>query len=247
MPRDHAEVTLADGRSMTGTVRARDPHNDLALLAVEAGDLPEIQVGDARSLRPGALVLAVGHPFGVRGALTIGVVHRPLPAGGWQFGANGRRELVQADLLLGPGNSGGPLTDARGQVVGINAMVHDGLALAVPSHLVARLVEHPHGPPVLGVTVHEVALPPLQAEAAAPRGGVPESAILVVEVEPGSAAAEAGVLVGDVMLALDGQPLSGAPSLPAALASYRHGGARLTLLRGTTSHEVIVHPRPRAG
>jgi serine protease Do len=245
VPRDRAQVTLADGRTLAGVVQARDPRNDLAVLSVEAHDLPAVTVGDPHALRTGELVLAVGHPFGVRGALTIGVVHQPLPAHGWQYGANGRRELVQADVLLGPGNSGGPLTDARGRVVGINAMVYGGLALAVPSHLAARLVDQPEGPPVLGVSVREVSLPPAQAARAGELDLAPDAAVLVLEVEAGSAADQAGILVGDVLLTLDGWPLAGVEALPAALAAHGPGEAWLRLLRGTTIRDFVVHPRSR--
>ena len=244
--RDQAQVTLADGRTLAGTVRARDPHNDLAVLSVDAHDLPAVTVGDARALRVGELVLAVGHPYGVRGALTIGVVHQALSPRGFQFGRDGRRELVQADVPLGPGNSGGPLTDARGRVVGINAMVNGGLALAVPSHLAAQLVELPDGPPVLGVSVREVALVPAQAVRAAERGPAPNPAVLVLDVERGSAAERAGVLVGDVLLMLNGRPLAGVEALPQALAAHGHGEAHLTLLRGLAIHDVMVRPRPRS-
>jgi serine protease Do len=85
----------------------------------------------------GEFVVAVGHPFGVRGAVSAGVVGSISVTGD---GPEAMRELIRADVLLGPGNSGGPLADARGRVVGINAMVAGGLALAVPSHLVERLI-----------------------------------------------------------------------------------------------------------
>jgi serine protease Do len=245
VPRDRAEVTLATGQTLAGTVTARDRHNDLAVVAVEAHDLPAVAIGDARALRPGELVLAIGHPFGVRSALTIGVVHEAAPSGGLRFGPDSRRDLVQADVLLGPGNSGGPLTDARGTVVGINAMVHGGLALAVPSHLAERLVESPEGPPRLGVGVREVTLPPLQAALASQAGASAESAVLVLEVEPDGAAARAGVHLGDILLAIDGHPLADLPSLPEALAAQHDGEARLTLLRGTDVIATTAQPRRR--
>jgi serine protease Do len=134
VPGDRADVLLADTRRLLARVAARDPVNDLALLRVEAGGLPAVEVAAARAVRPGELVLAVGHPFGLRNAVTVGLV----------IGRTTRehgRAVIQADVLLGPGNSGGPLANARGQVIGINAMVAGGLALAVPSHLVERLVE----------------------------------------------------------------------------------------------------------
>jgi len=141
VPRDRVEVRLLDGRAFPATVVGRDPSNDLAVLTLGAGGqgerlLPSGTIGDARELRVGELVLALGHPFGLRHALTIGVVS----AGLTPAGTRGGREMVRADVLLGPGNSGGPLLDSRGRVVGINSMVVGGLALAVPSHLADRLV-----------------------------------------------------------------------------------------------------------
>ena len=137
VPHDRAEVILADGRRLTATVVARDPGNDLALLEVAAQDLPAAAIGDASRLQGGELVIAIGHPFGMRGAVTLGVVSAAMPTRPVPLPV---RDLIRADVLLGPGNSGGPLADARGRVVGINAMVVGGMALAVPSHLVERLV-----------------------------------------------------------------------------------------------------------
>jgi serine protease Do len=145
VPGDRAEVRLADGRVFPAEVVARDPGNDLAVLRVPASDLPAAVIGDARGLRVGELVLAVGHPFGLRGAVSVGVVSEALPQG-----TGPSRELVRADVLLGPGNSGGPLTDGLGRVVGINAMVNGGLALAVPSHLVERLLARARAAPAQG-------------------------------------------------------------------------------------------------
>ena len=137
VPGDRAEVVLSDGRRLPAVVVGRDPRNDLAVLEVAAGGLPAVTVGDAAGLRCGELVVAVGHPFGIRGAVTLGVVSAALPPRPVPLPV---RELIRADVLLGPGNSGGPLADARGRVVGINAMVAGGLALAVPARLVERLL-----------------------------------------------------------------------------------------------------------
>ena len=232
---DHAEVTLADGRTLAAVVVARDPRNDLAQLKVAASALPAATIGDARKLRVGELVLAVGHPFGMRGAVTVGV----LSAAPAHTGPGPARELVRADILLGPGNSGGPLTDARGRVVGVNAMVAGGLALAVPSHLVERLVADRPERPRLGIDAREVELAPALATRAPVSSG---RAALVTGVAAGGAAERAGLLIGDVLLAVDGQPLEGTDGLLNALDAHSGGPIRLGLLRGGVPREVVVLP-----
>jgi len=123
-------VHFADGRTKEGRVVRTDESRDLALIEVAgAGDDVEGAVpADAARLRPGEVVLALGHPFGMSGALAIGVVH-----------ASGER-WIHADLRLAPGFSGGPLADAAGRVVGINAMVAHGLGLAVPAAAVEEFL-----------------------------------------------------------------------------------------------------------
>ena len=288
--RGRSRVRLADGRTFDAEVTAFDQRNDLAVLTVPATDLPAAAIGDARALRPGNLVIAVGHPYGVRNAVTVGVVNAALPgaprpggaggAGGAESGpaapegagtagdsgaggdpgpARGTsapgdgarqrnrlwrwaqgRELVLADVLLNPGNSGGPLADARGRVVGINAMVAQGLALAVPSYLVDRLLTRHGEPPRLGVGVQDVLLPP----ALAARAGVdPGEAPMLTEILAGGPAAHAGLQIGDVLVAVDGVALDGSGSLLNALEAHGDAGGRplaLTLIRGGEARDVLV-------
>ncbi len=129
-----AEVELPDGRVLAARVLARDPRRDLALLALPAEDLEPALHADARGLRPGELVVALGHPLGVSYAAALGVVHRAPTE------AMGPAGWLHADIRLAPGNSGGPLADTAGRVVGINAMIVGGLGIAVPSHLVEGFV-----------------------------------------------------------------------------------------------------------
>ena len=134
VPHERAEIRLTDGRAALGQVVARDLKNDLAVISIGLGNLP---VAEARTtpVRPGELVLAIGHPFGVRYAVALGIVSA---AHAVVEGLD--RPLIRADVAIGPGNSGGPLVDAAGRVVGINAMIGGGLALAVPSRLAEGLV-----------------------------------------------------------------------------------------------------------
>jgi serine protease Do len=126
---------LADRRRLPAALVEWDRQLDLALLRVDASGLSPAVVGDSDRLRPGELVLAVGHPFGLAGVVASGIVHAA-PAPERRAGAG----WIQAHLRLAPGNSGGPMADAAGRVVGINAMIAGGLALAVPSRLVQTFV-----------------------------------------------------------------------------------------------------------
>lgn len=128
-------VELTDGRAFDAEVTRVDARRDLAALRIDALHLPAAPRGDPGALRPGQLVVALGHPWGVRNSLAVGVVH----ASSRVSGREGR--WVRADVRLAPGNSGGPLADAWGRVVGINAMVVRGLAYAVPSDDVERFAD----------------------------------------------------------------------------------------------------------
>ncbi|HYZ15573.1 MAG TPA: trypsin-like peptidase domain-containing protein [Candidatus Acidoferrum sp.] len=193
--RAQAEVVLGDGRRFAARLERRDAQRDLALLRIEAGGLVPAEVRDPADLRVGEVLVAVGHPLGVPNALTMGIVHAPL--------GEGRRRFVQADLRLAPGNSGGPLADASGRVVGINSMViAGGLALAVPADEVRRFLgPAPAEPARLGVLLAPGRL----------RNG--REVLVVVEVEPRSRAERAGIRIGDALLARDAERLRYADAL----------------------------------
>jgi S1-C subfamily serine protease len=136
--RGRADIETWDGRHLHGTVLARDPGNDLAAIQVEDTSLPAAAIGDSRAVRVGQLIVAIGHPLGVRGTATLGfvsAVDRVIQNGG------NRRDIIHADVELLPGNSGGPLADIAGRVIGIASMiVSPGIAIAVPSHVVGEFV-----------------------------------------------------------------------------------------------------------
>jgi serine protease Do len=127
------EIELWDGRVFEGLVRWRDPHRDLALLAIPATGLPVAVPGDVRMIQPGEIVLALGHPFGLVNALSLGVIH------GLATGP-GRNRWIRADIRLAPGNSGGPLANVAGEVIGLNTLVAGGLAHAIPVSVVQRFL-----------------------------------------------------------------------------------------------------------
>ncbi|HYS15970.1 MAG TPA: trypsin-like peptidase domain-containing protein [Candidatus Binatia bacterium] len=132
--RPQVTLRLIDGRSLEGHLVARDADADLALLSVPGTGIPAATLAGPDEVRIGSFVVAVGHPLGVRGALTAGIVCAigPIVPGG--------RSWIQADLRLAPGNSGGPLADAGGYLVGLNARAAGPLALAVPTGQLTRFV-----------------------------------------------------------------------------------------------------------
>jgi serine protease Do len=266
-------LQLADQRAVQGSLIAVDPEHDLAALRVRASALQPAQIGDSTKLRVGELVLAVGHPFGRVGALTVGVVAARAPADpalrlepvepardalkhqaaeGNTPSERERRQgidFIQADIRLYPGNSGGPLADAHGRVVGVNAMVGGGLAFAVPSRVVEQFlaeVGQATSPVYLGV---QVLTAPLPAALRQRLNIQQEMAALVVEVEAGSPAEAAGVLVGDVVLAVQGQVVQDVRHLSRLLRRAKASssqGLTLSLLRGGERLELSLLPAIRA-
>jgi serine protease Do len=214
-----ARVKLWDGRSFEAQVLARDPRRDLASLRIAAGDLPAAAAGDSSALRVGELVMAVGNPLGFVGALSTGVVHAL------------SRRWVHADVRLAPGNSGGPLADARGRVIGINTMIANGVALAVPANSVVRLLREGTEGIGLGVVVRPV-----------PAG------ILVLEVEPGSPAAHSSLMTGDLLIGANDRRFRSLEDLAEAIEGSAGGVLRLEFLRGDRSlkREAHVHLHARA-
>lgn len=217
-------VLLSDGRSFEASVSARNPALDLALLQIDAAGLPAVRRGDSTGLRVGELVVAIGHPWGQPDVVTVGIVS----GSGEVPVQDGRRtaQYIRSDVRLAPGNSGGPLLDARGAVVGINAMIFGGdLSVAIPIHVAEAWLRAglPRPRVRFGVQVQPAALPEAarQGELAARGRG-----LLVAGVIAESPAERAGLLIGDLLLAADGAPLEDVAALQAALAQ---AGDRLAL------------------
>lgn len=235
--RGRIEVVLTDDRSFDAKIVASNRRLDLAMLrlrGVPEESLSTLPVGDSDTLRVGELVFAVGHPWGKRGAVTIGVVSGLGSVGG----PFGRMRYVQTDAYLAPDNSGGPLVNARGEVIGANAMVSDGMALAIPSNTIGAWATGGIGAtrsPRLGVRVQEAALPvDLQ------RAAGQESGLVIAGIKPGSPADRAGLLVGDVLLGVAKETIRDAASLRDALARNADAGSpiRLRVMRGGEMREA---------
>ena len=195
-------VHLADGRELPGEVVGGDAVTDVALVRVEASDLPAARPGSSESLRVGQFVLAVGNALGLPGGPTVsaGVVSalgRPLPGSDFIF-----EGLVQTDAAINPGNSGGPLVDLSGSVIGINAAMvpfAQGVGFAIPFHAVARIADELRQKgrvvrPWIGVQVADLGPELARQYALEPRSG-----LLVAEVVPRSPAHRAGLRAGDVV------------------------------------------------
>jgi serine protease Do len=234
-PGTGAQVELWDGRSFAATVRLSDPEHDLAILDISATGLPAIRVGDSDRLRVGELVFAVGNPLGLSGAVNTGIITATPRSGA--MGQDGRG-MVQADVSLAPGNSGGLLATAGGAVVGINSMVREpGLALAVPVNRVTELLGRPAGTHAyLGVTVLETPLPSAWHAASGTPAG-----LLVTAVEAGSPAAVAGIILGDVLVSLNGRRLDSTDSIAWALTEIGPGSeVRVSIMRGGSVGSLTV-------
>lgn len=188
-------VVLRDGRELDARVVKRNGDLDLAVLRIEGapGDLPTLPVGDSDALRVGELVYAIGHPWGRLGTVTAGIVS------GLGVAVGPGVSYVQSDVSLAPGNSGGPLLNARGEVVGINAMISGRLALSIPSNAASAWLAGAKRRR-LGVRVLPVGIP------ASLRGAdpeMPETGLMIAALEAGGPAEKAGLLVGDVLLGAD--------------------------------------------
>ncbi|HTB95186.1 MAG TPA: trypsin-like peptidase domain-containing protein [Candidatus Sulfotelmatobacter sp.] len=228
-----ARISLWDGREFQAEVAARDARRDLAALRISATQLSSATSRDSSDVRAGEIALAVGNPFGFLGALTTGIVHAVGPLRGL-----GSRNWVQSDVRLAPGNSGGPLADAQGRVIGINSMIAGSLALAIPSNDVRRFLQGQSGRNWLGVTLTPVRLPLASSQ---------EIGLLIIGIEPSGPASLASLLPGDILLGSEKQPFRSADDLADALDENPAGVLHLAFLRGdyTRVRKVSVQLRAR--
>ncbi|MBK9081749.1 MAG: trypsin-like peptidase domain-containing protein [Rhizobiales bacterium] len=246
------EATLLDGRTLTARVLGDDPDTDLALLRVdEAATLPFAPLGDSSVLKRGQIAVAIGNPLGFDATVTAGVVSA---LGRSLRSRNGRmiEDVIQTDAALNPGNSGGPLVNARGEVIGINTAIIQGaqgicfaVAANTASFVLGEIVRHGRvRRAYVGVGAAVATLP---RRIALRLGLAQATGALVTAVERGSPADEAGVLTGDIVIALDGREVTSAGDLVRKLdASLIGRTAPLDVLRRSEVRRFWIGPKERA-
>jgi S1-C subfamily serine protease len=246
------KVTTVDGRSLTARVVGDDPDTDLALVRVDAPvTLPAATLGNSKLLKRGQLVIAIGNPLGFESTVTTGVVS----ALGRSLRARSGRlidDVIQTDAALNPGNSGGPLVSSHGEVVGINTAVimgAQGICFAVAantaSFVLGELVRHGRvRRAYIGIAAQQFTLSRRRRHAA---GLTQESAVMIATVEPGSPAERAGLVAGDIILALDGTAVTGADDLIRTLTGEKIGRTiEVETLHNGSRRVLSLVPQERA-
>lgn len=243
------DVKLTDRREFKAKVVGADPRTDIALIKIDAKDLPTLRIGDPSNVRVGQWVVAMGSPFGFENTVTAGIVSaksRSLPDSGYV-------PFIQTDVAVNPGNSGGPLFDLNGEVIGVNSQIYSqtggymGLSFAIPidvaMHVEDQLQHYgkvTHGR--LGVTIQQV-----NQNLAESFGLKKPEGALVSAVEDGSPAARAGIKAGDIILAFDSKAIDQSSTLPLVVGEMKPGQiatARIWRDGGERTVKVTVGAAP---
>ncbi|MEA5617648.1 HhoA/HhoB/HtrA family serine endopeptidase [Cronbergia sp. UHCC 0137] len=216
---DKVTVTLKDGRTFNGEVLGEDPVTDVAVIKIDANNLPTLALGNSSALQPGEAVIAIGNPLGLNNTVTAGIISATDRSSS-DIGASDKRvDYLQTDAAINPGNSGGPLLNARGEVIGMNTAIiqgAQGLGFAIPINTVQKIsqqlitqgrADHPY----LGIQM--VTLTPEIKERIISRFGdranlVAERGILLVDIVPDSPAANSGLRPGDVIISINNQSVT---------------------------------------
>lgn len=238
-------VTLVDGRQSAARLVGGDPHTDLAVIRATQTDLPAAELGDSDALRVGQLAIAIGNPLGFQSTVSTGVISalgRSLRAGSGRLIEN----VIQTDVALNPGNSGGPLVDSGGRVIGINtAMIYmaQGLSFAIPVNtarwVVGELLAHGKVRRIaLGIAAQVVPLGRYRQRRYGLKAG---TAVEVVSVQPGGPADLAGVRKGDLVIGIGEEEVSTIDELHRLMVGLPAGSVvKLALLRDGRRHEMTL-------
>ena len=241
------EVTLTNNKTFSAKLIGTDPATDVALIKVEAQGLPTIPFGDSDKLRLGEWVLAIGSPYDLRSTITAGIISakgRSMPNYDGEFRIE---SFIQTDAAVNPGNSGGALVDKSGNLVGINTAIisqtgsYAGYSFAIPSNIVKKIAYDliDYGSvkrAILGVTMR-----PLDDKTAKDLKLSSLDGVYIVEVSKGSAAEEAGVKAGDVLIAVDSVAVKSASAVQEVINGFRPGDkAELTVIRSGNEKKLTV-------
>jgi serine protease Do len=242
---DEVKVRLSDRREFTAKVVGSDEQSDVALLKIAATNLPSLRIGDSRALRPGQWVVAIGSPFGLDHSVTAGIVSavgRSNPYANQQY-----VPFIQTDVAINRGNSGGPLLDTRGQVVGINSQIFSnsggymGVSFAIPIDVAMSAVDQLKKSGRVSRGLLGIGLEGIDNDQARALGLPDTRGALVREVQPGGGAAKAGVQRLDVIRAFNGTPIEDASSLPPLVGALPPGAkTTLTIMRDGKSRDLTV-------
>ena len=244
---DSIDVTLSDGRSYAAKLIGDDPETDLAVIDIDAPNLSSVEFGDSTSIQVGQLVIAIGNPYGFQYTVTAGVVSNLARS---FRSAKGRLidNIIQTDAALNPGNSGGPLVDSQGRVIGVNTAIiptAQGICFAIPAataqFVAARLIRDGRiRRSYIGVAGQNV---PLHRRVVRFHKLDVETGVLIVGVEPDSPAAKAVLVEGDLIIELDGKPVRNIDDLQRVLTEEHVGvSVPIVILRGTEKLTVEITP-----
>ncbi|WDT77412.1 MAG: trypsin-like peptidase domain-containing protein [Candidatus Manganitrophus sp.] len=244
---DRLEVMITDGRQFGATLIGEDPSTDLAVIRIDAFGLPYASFGNSRALRVGQLVIAIGNPLGFQSTVSTGVVSA---LGRSLRGVSGRliEEIIQTDVPLNPGNSGGPLVDSRGRVIGVNTAIirmAQGISFSVPidtaKWVIPQLLRH--GRVRRGLLAIGGQQRPLDRRLTRALHLNQSHAVEVISVEPGGPGARAGLREGDLILSINERIVMSVDDLHRFLAEWPIGGAAtLNVLRGMKRDRLEVVP-----
>jgi serine protease Do len=238
---DQVTVTLADKREFKARVIGADKRTDVAVVKIDAANLPAARIGDVSKLRVGEWVMAIGSPFGLDNTVTAGIVSAK------QRNTGGYLPFIQTDVAVNPGNSGGPLINMRGEVVGINSQIYSrsggfmGISFAIPIDEAIRVSNQLRASGHVTRGRIGVRIDRVSREVAEAIGlGKPQGA-LVRQVQPDSPAAKAGVEAGDVITRFNGQAIENAADLPRWVGDTKPGTrANLTVFRRGQTRDLTV-------
>lgn len=251
---DTVQVILKDGRRFDGRVLGTDPVTDVAVVKIDAADLPTARFSDSDALQPGEWAIAIGNPLGLDNTVTAGIISATGRSSGEVGVPDKRVDFIQTDAAINPGNSGGPLLNERGEVIGVNTAIiqgAQGLGFAIPINTVQRIadqlaangkVEHAY----LGVQM--VTLTPevkaqLNQDPNSPVTVNEDKGVLVVRVMANSPAARAGLKMGDVIQSVAGQSVENSEQVQQAVEAARVGqNLSLSILREGRQQDITVRP-----